>query len=151
MIVKNTGNIVDSYLINILNTNELATLGWQAEVRSTSGTFGPNVTLSVNAGSQTSYELRLMPIRENPDPASQVVLVATSMTNSSVYAALAFAPDLPKFTIPGNGITVSGQQVSNSAPIISTGTIILVGLVLAMTTILLLVSLQKGVLKRRKR
>ncbi len=151
MIVKNTGNIVDSYLLNILNVDELATLGWQAEVRPTSGTFGPNVTLSVNAGSQTSYELRLTPIRENPDPTLQVVLVATSKTNSSVYAALAFAPDLPKFTIPGGGITVSGEQVSNSAPIVSTGTIILIGLVLAMTTILLLVSLQKGVLKRRKR
>jgi hypothetical protein len=34
---------------------------------------------------------------------------------------------------------------------VSTWTIILVALVLAMTTILLLVSLQKGVLKRRKR
>jgi hypothetical protein len=64
---------------------------------------------------------------------------------------LAFVPDLPKFTVPGGGITVTGDQVSSSSPIISTGTIILVALVLAMTTILFLVSLQKGVLKRRKR
>ena len=151
MIVRNAGNIVDSYLLGILNSNELATLGWIAEVRPTSGTFGQNITLSVNAESQTTYELRLTPLRQNPDPTLQVVLTATSKTNSSVYAALAFAPELPKFTIPGGGITISGDQVSNTSPIISTGTIILVALVLAMTTILLLVSLQKGVLKRRKR
>jgi hypothetical protein len=151
MIVKNTGNILDSYLLSIMNTDELATLGWQAEVRPSSGTFGSNLTLSVNAASQTTFELRLTPLRENPDPAAQVVLIVSSKTNSNVYAALAFAPDLPKFTIPGNGITVSGDQVSNSAPIVSTMTIILIGLVLAITTILLLVTLQKGVLKRRKR
>ena len=151
MLVKNSGNIVDSYLVNILNSDELATLGWQVEIRTTGGTFGQNITLSVNAGSQTTYELRLTPLRQNPDPTLQVVLTATSKTNSSVYAALAFAPDLPMFTIPGGGITVSGDQVSNTSPIVSTGTIILVALVLAMTTILLLVSLQKGVLKRRKR
>jgi hypothetical protein len=46
---------------------------------------------------------------------------------------------------------VSGDQVSNSAPIVSTFTIVLIGLVLAMATILLLVGMQKGVLKRRKR
>ena len=151
MIVKNTGNIVDSYLISILNTDELTTLGWKAEVRSTSGTFGANLTLTVNAGSQTTFELRLTPLRENPDPTLQVVLTATSKTNSNLYAALSFAPDLPKFTIPGGGISVSGDQVSSSAPIVSTFTIVLIGLVLAMATIFLLVSLQKGVLKRRKR
>ena len=151
MIVKNTGNIVDSYLISILNADELATLGWQAEVRPTGGSFGQNLTLSVNAGSQTTYELRLTPTRENPDPTLQVVLTAASKTSSSVNDVLAFAPDLPNFTVPGGGITVTSDQVSSTSPIISTGTIILVALVLAMTTILLLVSLQKGVLKRRKR
>jgi hypothetical protein len=151
MIVRNTGNNVDSYLINILNTDELTTLGWKAEVRPTSGTFGANLTLTVNAGSQTTFELRLTPLRENPDPTLQVVLTATSKTNSNLYAALSFAPDLPKFTIPGGGISVSGDQVSNSAPIISNMTIVLIGLVLAMATIFFLVSLQKGVLKRRKR
>jgi len=151
MIVKNTGNIVDSYLISILNVNELATLGWQSEVRTIGGSFGQNLTLSVNTGSQMTYELRLTPTRENPDPTLQVVLTATSKTSSNVNDVLAFAPDMPKFTVPGGGITVTGDQVSGTSPIISTGTIILVGLVLAMTTILLLVSLQKGVLKRRKR
>jgi asparagine N-glycosylation enzyme membrane subunit Stt3 len=151
VIVKNTGNIVDSYLISMLNPAELETLGWHAEVRLSGGTFGSNLTLSVNAGSQTTFELRLTPLRQNPDPTLQVVLTATSKTNSTVYAALAFAPDLPKFTIPGGGITVSGDQVSNSAPIVSTFTIVLIGLVLAMATILLLVGMQKGVLKRRKR
>jgi len=151
MIVNNAGNIVDSYLLSVLNSDELATVGWQAEVSATGGTFGQNLTVAVNAGSQTTYELQLTPMRQNPDPTLQVVLTATSKTNSSVYAALAFVPDLPKFTIPGGGITVSGDQVSNTSPIISTGTIILVALVLAMTTILLLVTLQKGVLKRRKR
>jgi hypothetical protein len=151
MIVKNTGNIVDSYLISILNTDELATLGWQAEIRTIGGSFGQNLTLSVNAGSQMTYELRLTPTRENPDPTLQVVLTATSKTSSSVNDVHAFAPELPKFTVPGGGITVTGDQVSSTSPIISTGTIILVGLVLAMTTILLMVSLQKGVLKRRKR
>jgi hypothetical protein len=149
--VKNTGNIVDSYLISLLNADELATLGWQGEVRATGGSFGQNLTLSVNAGSQTTYELRLTPTRENPEPTLQVVLTATSKTSSNVNDVLAFAPDLPKFTVPGGGITVTGDQVSSSSPIISTGTIILVALVLAMTTILVLVSLQKGVLKRRKR
>jgi asparagine N-glycosylation enzyme membrane subunit Stt3 len=151
MVVKNTGNIADSYLISILNTDELATLGWQAEVRSNGGSFAQNLTLSVNAGSQTTYELRLTPIRENPEPTLQVVLTATSKTSSSVNDVLAFAPELPKFTVPGGGITVTGDQVSSTSPIVSTGTIILIALILAMTTILLLVSWQKGVLKRRKR
>jgi asparagine N-glycosylation enzyme membrane subunit Stt3 len=151
MIVKNTGNIVDSYLISILNADELATLGWQAEVRPTSGTFGQNLTISVNAGVQSTYELRLTPTRENPDPTLQVVLTATSKTSSTVNDVFAFSPELPKFTVPGGGITVTGDQVSSTAPIISTGTIILVALVLAMTTILMLISLQKGVFKRRKR
>ncbi len=151
MVVSNTGNIVDSYLVKMLNADELATLGWQAEVSSVGGTYGQNVTLSVNAGSQTTYQLRLTPIRANPDPTLQVVLTATSKTNGSVYAALAFVPDLPNFTIPGGDITVTGNQVSSTAPTVSTGTIILVALVLAMATILLLVCFQRGLLKRRRR
>jgi hypothetical protein len=54
MNVRNTGNIVDSYLIQIMNADELATLGWQVEVRPSGGTFGSNISLTVNAGGQVS-------------------------------------------------------------------------------------------------
>ena len=49
MIMNNAGNIVDSYLLSILNSDELATLGWQAEVSMTGSTFTQNLTLTVNA------------------------------------------------------------------------------------------------------
>jgi hypothetical protein len=115
-----------------------------------SGAFASNLTVKVGAGSSNDLTLRLTPMRANPEPSVQVVLSATSQSSTTTNSVLAFNPDLPKLSIQG-GFSVSGEGVTNSVPAIPVGTVVLAALVLAMMTILILVSIQKGVFRRGKR
>ncbi|MDD1769539.1 MAG: carboxypeptidase regulatory-like domain-containing protein [Methanomassiliicoccales archaeon] len=149
--VTNSGNVDDTFNVTVVNTAELAQLGWKAEVRTGSGSFASYFTVTVSAGSKASFDLRLTQIRSNPDPQVTVVLTATSKASPSTVATLPFVPALPKFTVPSNGMSVTGNGVVQTVPNLPGSTLVLVGLVIAMFTILLMVALQKGVLRRRKR
>jgi len=148
--LKNTGNIDDTYAVSLVNLAELNGFGWKAEIMSGSGAFASNLTVAVKAGNSNDLTLRLTPIRANPEPSVQVVISATSQSSTTTSNVLAFNPDLPKLSIQG-GFSVSGEGVTNSVPAIPVGTVVLAALVLAMMTILILVSIQKGVFRRGKR
>ena len=151
MVIKNTGNNDDTYNVTVSNLAELVSQGWAVEVRPTNGGFGSYCTIAVSAGSQSNFELRLTPNRPNPEPSPTLVVYAKSLTSTSSYFVLDFAPAMPAFTIPNGGLSVTGAGVSSSLPQMPWTTVALIGLVIAMTTIAVLVTLQKGVFKRRKR
>ncbi|MDD1756962.1 MAG: carboxypeptidase regulatory-like domain-containing protein [Methanomassiliicoccales archaeon] len=150
MSLTNTGNVDDTYVITVTNSEELATWGWEAQVRLSGGTWSNNLTALLSSGSKSNFELRLTPIRENPDGQVTVVLNAASKGSSGTYTVLEFEPSLPAFNIPG-GLSVTGNGVSTQAPEIPLFTLALLGLLFAVSTILILVIIQKGVLKRKKR
>jgi hypothetical protein len=151
MTVKNTGNIDDTYNITTSNLLELASQGWTVDLRPSAGTFGGSATLTVSSGSSGTFEVRLTPNRQNPNPSPTVVLFARSRASSSSYSILNFEPAMPAFSIPSGGLSVNGEGVSSSVPQMPWITVALIGLVVAMTTIAVLVVLQKGGSKRRKR
>jgi len=149
--LKNTGNVDDSFLVSVVDLAGLQDLGWKAEVRSGTGAFGSNVTIPAMAGNSVSFELRLTPVRANPEPSITVVLTGTSVSTPTASTVLPFQPELPKFTIPSGGLAVTGDKVSSIIPDVPAGTMMLLGLVLAMFTVFVLVGMQKGVFRRRKR
>jgi hypothetical protein len=79
------------------------------------------------------------------------VLTATSKASPTTAATLGFAPVLPEFTVPSSGLSVTGNGVLQMVPNVPGSTLVLLGLVIAMFTVLLMVAMQKGVLRRRKR
>ncbi len=150
MSLSNTGNIDDTYNVSISNAEELATWGWEADVRLSGGTWSDSFSTSVASGSKTSFELRLTPIRENPDGDITAVLSAASKGSAGTYAVLQFEPSLPAFSIPG-GLSVTGNGVATQYPEIPIFTLVLLGLLFAVSTVLILLIIQRGVLKRKKR
>ena len=148
--LTNTGNTDDTYDFGISNLAEVEGLGWSAQVRLGDGQWSDSLTTTLTSGGQTIFELLLVPMRETPASQVTVVLSAVSGNSTDAAAVLEFAPHLPDFNIPG-GISVSGEGVSTSAPQLPTMTLALIGLLLAVATVLILVMLQRGVLKRRKR
>ncbi|MDD1746667.1 MAG: hypothetical protein LUQ16_02785, partial [Methanomassiliicoccales archaeon] len=150
MSLSNTGNIDDIYNVSVSNAEELATWGWEANVRLTGGTWSDSLTTSVTSGSKMSFELRLTPIRENPDGDITAVLSAASKGSPGTYAVLQFEPSLPEFSIPG-GLSVTGNGVATEYPEMPIFTLVLLGLLFAVSTVLILLIIQRGVLKRKKR
>jgi hypothetical protein len=150
MSLSNTGNIDDNYNVSISNAGELATWGWEADVRLVGGTWSDSFSTSVTSGSKTSFELRLTPIRENPDGDITAVLSAASKGSAGTYAVLQFEPSLPAFSIPG-GLSVTGNGVATQYPEVPIFTLVLLGLLFAVSTVLILLIIQRGVLKRKKR
>jgi hypothetical protein len=148
--VLNSGNIDDAYTVTISNLGDLTSLGWKAELKGSTGDFGSNATTSAAAGKSVDIQLRLVPIRANPDPRVTVVLVAISKAQPAVTSTLPFAPELPAFTVPGGGLVVSGNQVSNSPPVFPALTIALIGVMLIVFTLLILMSIQRGVFRRKR-
>jgi hypothetical protein len=148
--LTNSGNIDDTYNVSISNANELVTWGWEAQVRLSSGTWSDSLSVSLSAGSTTNIELKLTPIRDNPDGEVTVVLTATSKGSPGTYDALQFDPSMPVFSIPG-GLSVAGVGVSTQYPQVPLFTWVLLGVLVAASTVLILLVIQKGVLKRKKR
>jgi hypothetical protein len=149
--VTNIGNVDDTFNVSVANGADLAQLGWKAEVSTGSGAYGQYFTTAVSAGSKASFTLRLTQIRNNPNPLITVVLTATSKASPTSVATLPFQPPLPAFTVPSNGLSVTGNGVVQSIPNIPVSTLVLIGVVVAMFTIMLMVAVQKGVFRRRKR
>jgi hypothetical protein len=125
-------------------------LGWRAQVRLTGGTWSDGLTATLSAGSKTTFELRLIPLGDSQDPNVIVVLNAASKGSPGTYSALEFEPSMPEFSIPG-GLSVHGNGLSTQAPQVPLFTLVLLGLLFVASTVLILLVLQKGVLKRKKR
>jgi hypothetical protein len=149
---RNAGNVDDQYNITVSNLEELGTWGWKAEVRvSSTGTWSSYAVATLSAGSQGNLELRLTPIRANPDGKVAVVLVVQSLRSAETVTVLEFEPSMPNFGIPTGGLTVTGPGVSVMIQEVPTDTLVFIGLLVAVTTILMVLSVQKGVFRRKKR
>jgi asparagine N-glycosylation enzyme membrane subunit Stt3 len=150
MSLANTGNIDDTYNVTVTNAEELATWGWKTQVRLSGGTWSDSLSALLSSGSKGNFELRLTPIRDNPDGQVTVALNAASKGSPGTYSVLQFEPSMPAFNIPG-GLSVAGMGVSTQSPQVPTFTMVLLGVLFAVATVLILLVLQKGVLKRKKR
>jgi hypothetical protein len=151
MELGNAGNVDDTYDITIANMDYLATLGWDAELRGTSGGYGDNLTLSISSGESQEFDLRLTPTRANPEPTIQVNVIAASRNSSDTYSIFDLEPAMPEISIPSNGVTVTGQDVFAEPGQVPIETIVLAGMCIASFAVLILLSLQRGLFRRRKR
>ncbi|MDD1768655.1 MAG: carboxypeptidase-like regulatory domain-containing protein, partial [Methanomassiliicoccales archaeon] len=151
MELGNSGNVDDTYDITIANMDYLATLGWDAELRGISGGYGDSLTLSISSGKSEEFDLRLTPTRANPEPTVQVNVIAASQNSSDTYSIFDLEPVMPEISIPSNGVTVTGQDVFAGPGQVPIETIVLAGMCIASFAVLILLSLQRGLFRRRKR
>jgi dolichyl-diphosphooligosaccharide--protein glycosyltransferase len=149
--LDNTGNADDTYNVTIANKDYLATLGWDAQLGTSAGAYVDNLTASVSSGLTQDLNLKLTPTRTNPDPSVQANVVAMSQNSPNTYSVLDLKPTMPKIGIPSSGVTVSGQDVSVEPGKVPVETIVLAGMCIASFAVLILLSLQRGLFRRRKR
>jgi len=147
--VDNKGNTESTFLIRVANGEELVSLGWdfflgnQTEQRS--------IEVTVAALGSGQFDLTLLPIRANPNPNAVVVLVAGSLDEEDVYDSYSLEVDIPVVVIPDGGMTVDGEKVSFEPPTTPLSTIVLAGLAGVLTVIVILMGIQRGLFKRRKK
>jgi len=146
--VNNPGNVDDAYSVSIGNLQALRDLGW--DVRLVNDTaLVDSMTVTVSASKSSEVEVSMVPVRANPSPTVTVQLVAESAADAAVRASLDMQPELIGLGV--SGLSVTGVDVSDSMPSLSDGSIMLVGVALSLMAVLLVISVQKGVLLRRKR
>ncbi|HPR98055.1 MAG TPA: STT3 domain-containing protein [Methanomassiliicoccales archaeon] len=146
--VTNAGNVDDTYAISIGNQQALRDLGW--EVRLVNKTaLADSLSVTVAASKSSEIEVSMVPLRSNPSPTVTVQLVTTSSADQAVRSSLDVEPQF--VGLDGNGLTVTGVNVEDSTPTLGQGSIVLLGLALALMAVLIVLSMQKGVFSRRKR
>lgn len=149
--LDNTGNADDTYGVSIANLKYLATLGWDAQLKTSVGGYDDNLTVHTSSGKSQEVDLRLMPTRANPNPNVEVSVVAISQNSPDTYSILDLKPTMPEIGIPSNGVIVTGQDVFTEAEKVPIETIVLAGMCIASFAVLILLALQRGLFKRRKR
>jgi len=149
--LQNAGNVDDGYNVTISNLDYLSTFGWDAQLKVGKDSFGDSATVSVRSGGSQEMTLRLTPIRTNPDPSIQVNVVATSQSSPDSYSILDMKPVMPEIQIPSGGVVVTGDDVFAEPEKVPIGTIVIAGMCVASFAVLILLSIQRGVFKRRKR
>ena len=146
--VTNAGNVDDTYAISIGNQQALRDLGW--EVRLVNKTaLADSLSVTVAASKSSEVEVSMVPLRTNPSPTVTVQLVTTSSADQAVRTSLDVEPEF--VGLDGNGLAVTGVNVADSTPTLGQGSIVLLGLALALMAVLIVLSMQKGVFSRRKR
>ncbi|HUT28130.1 MAG TPA: carboxypeptidase regulatory-like domain-containing protein [Methanomassiliicoccales archaeon] len=146
--LSNLGNIEDTYTVTIGDQEALRDLGW--EVKLVNGTaLSDSLSLTVAASDRVDVRVSLVPIRENPSPTVSVQIVAVSENDAAVQTTLDMTPEF--VGLGTGGLSITGDGISDSTPKIGDDTIILLGVTLALMAVLLVLSIQKGVLSRRKR
>jgi len=146
--VTNPGNIDDTYTVVIGNQQALRDLGWEVKLVNKT-VLVDSLAVTVSATKSAEVEVSMVPLRANPSPTAAVQLVAVSNTDSAVSAAVDVQPDL--VGLQSGSLSVTGTGVSESVPRLGDGSIILLGVSIALMAVLVVVSIQKGVFSRRKR
>ncbi len=146
--VTNPGNIDDTYTVVIGNQQALRDLGWEVKLVNKT-VLVDSLAVTVSATKSAEVEVSMVPLRANPSPTATVQLVAVSNSDSAVSAAVDVQPDL--VGLQSGSLSVTGAGVSESAPRLGDGSIILLGVSIALMAVLVVVSIQKGVFSRRKR
>ncbi|MCG7841059.1 MAG: hypothetical protein MIO87_04000, partial [Methanomassiliicoccales archaeon] len=76
-------------------------------------------------------------------------IIAVSENDAAVQTTLDMTPEF--VGLGTGGLSITGDGISDSTPKIGDDTIILLGVTFALMAVLLVLSIQKGVLSRRKR
>jgi dolichyl-diphosphooligosaccharide--protein glycosyltransferase len=141
--VNNNGNIDDSYLISVMNKDQMASLGWNVSLDLT------NVT--VTSGSYKYIVFSMVPTKLNPELNLSASFLIQSVGSNSTSFNYTFSPELPNVNIPSNGVTVTGDKTSASLVSLPSETTILLVIVMVLFVLLVYLSIKKGVFTRRKR
>lgn len=145
--LENTGNIEDTYKVRVSNAKYLESMGWKVVLENGTDTL----EAIVGAGKPFFFDISLIPVRANPDPNVEVILVASSITEGGILKVLPLAIDLPAVTVPENGLVVSGNDVYLEPPSLPALTVGLAGFTIVMSVLMMLIGIQMGVFRRRKR
>jgi len=145
--IENTGNVEDTYEVRVSNAGYLESLGWKTAFENGTDTL----EVTIDAGKPFYFDLSLLPLRANPDPNVEVILVARSVTEGGIQKVLPLAIDLPSVTVPESGLKVGGYDVYLEQPSIPLFTVGLAGFTIVMFTLMVLIGMQKGVFRRRRR
>jgi hypothetical protein len=146
--VTNLGNVDDTYALSIGNQQALRELGWEVKLVNDTA-LSDSMEVTVSASKSTEVEVSMIPIRANPSPTVTVQLVAVSTADQAVRASLDLQHDFVGLGV--SGLSVTGVGVSDSSPSLGDDSIIMLGVALALLTVLVVLSMQKGVFSRRKR
>jgi len=146
--VTNAGNVDDTYTISIGNQQALRDLGWEVKLVNKTA-LADSLSVTVAASKSSEVEVSMVPLRTNPSPTVTVQLVTTSSADQAVRTSLDVEPEF--VGLDGNGLAVTGVNVADSTPTLGQGSIVLLGLALALMAVLIVLSMQKGVFSRRKR
>lgn len=146
--VSNPGNVDDTYTLTIGNQQALRDLGWEVKLVNKT-VLADSMSVTVSALKSSEVEISMVPLRANPSPTVTVQLVAVSTADQSVRASLDAQPDLVGLDV--SGLSVTGVNVDDSAPRLGQSSVILLGVTLALMSVLIVLSIQKGVFSRRKR
>jgi len=147
--LTNDGNIKDTYTVTIGNQAALEELGWEAKLMNGTALVD-SLSVSVSADYIEEVEISLVPLRENPSALISVQIVAVSKADSSSITTLDMEPEFAGLS-SGDGLVISGDGVSDSAPAPGQDTIVLIGVMVTLLLLLVVLSVQKGVFSRRKR
>jgi dolichyl-diphosphooligosaccharide--protein glycosyltransferase len=151
MKLTNTGNLLDTFEINVTNREYLALNGWNVTLKYSGLNYTDTLSVRLSAGESGTIMMRLTPTRPIPNPSISVVLVATSKGDSSKSDLLPFTPEFPNLQVVGNTFSVTGPKVSSSDFQVPGETYFLFGLSIVLVALVVILSLRKGVLGRGKR
>jgi hypothetical protein len=150
--VNNNGNIDDSYLINVVNKDQLKLLGWDVSLKST-GDYVDQVNVTVTSQSYKYIEFSMLPNATSIVPSRNlsVNIMIQSVGNDSTSYNYTFSPELPNVSIPSTGLTVTGDKTASSLGPLPLESTVLLALVMVLFVLLIYLTIKKGVFTRRKR
>jgi len=145
-IIKNDGNIVDTYNFTVSNKAELAVKGWTATI---SGTSNDYKVVSVAAGSTQTVNVVLTRNQETPDVNSTVTVAVSSEQNATATGERQM--QRADISLPDDGLTVSGDGISMRAPEVPGMTYVLVIALVLLLVMFVVLKVNKGVFGRRRK
>ena len=111
--LSNTGNVVESVRLSVVDASRLAAQGWDVAFRSITGPLTSSV-VSLDAYANTTYSVNLTAVSSIFLPVGSVTIQASVLNQSGAYQAVADLPVPTAAFTTGNGtapVTVTGPGV----------------------------------------
>ena len=144
--IRNDGNIVDTYNLTVSNLAELTAQGWTASI---SGTSKDYKLVSVAAGGSQTVNVKLTSNREDPDVNATVRVAVNSEQNATATGDGRIQK--ADVSLPDEGLTVSGDGISMSAPQVPAMTWVLLVALILLVALFIILRVNKGVFGRRRK
>jgi dolichyl-diphosphooligosaccharide--protein glycosyltransferase len=107
--LNNTGNIADTYTVEVANAQTLAAMGWSVDIVNET-TMQPVSEVSIPAFGHVDLLVNFTATRTNPDPTAAAAVIATSSSQSGVSDYGSVPVLLPDLAIgPGDVDVVRGD------------------------------------------